>query len=98
MIGDDYTFIAGSTGALYAMINECCYYDNAGGYDVSMSEVQGSGGSETIQYSYDAKGRLVKVERSGGVNNGVISNYSYDAADNRQNVSVSGSGNSPPPQ
>jgi len=96
MIGDDYIFTAGSTGALYAMVNECCYYDNAGGYDVSMSEVQGSGGSETIQYSYDAKGRLVKVERSGGVNNGVISEYSYDAADNRQNVKVSGSGNSPP--
>ncbi|MBE1525983.1 hypothetical protein GGC65_000439 [Sphingopyxis sp. OAS728] len=99
MIGDDYIFTAGSTGALYAMINDCCYSDNAGGggYDVSMSEVPNSGGGETIQYSYDAKGRLVKVQRSGGVNNGVITEYAYDKADNRQNVKVTGSSNSPLP-
>lgn len=96
VIGDDYTFTAPSTGALYAMINECCYYDNAGGYDVSMSELQGSGAGETIKYSYDAKGRLVKVERSGTVNNGVVVEYSHDRSDNRQNVKVTGSANSPP--
>ena len=39
--------------------------------------------AETIAYSYDARGRLVKVERSGSVNNGVVTNYSYDKADNR---------------
>ena len=52
--------------------------------------------SETVTYSYDAKGRLVKVERSGNVNNGVTTNYSHDKADNRTNVTVTGSPNPPP--
>lgn len=52
---------------------------------------------ETVNYTYDAKGRLVKVERSGTVNNGVTSNYSHDKADNRTNVTVTGSPNTPPP-
>jgi hypothetical protein len=51
--------------------------------------------TETITYSYDARGRLVKVERKGSVNNNVIANYSYDKADNRTNVNVT-SPNSPP--
>lgn len=46
--------------------------------------------SETVTYTYDAKGRLVKVEHSGTVNNNVVANYSYDHADNRTNVNVSG--------
>ncbi|MGZ8287377.1 MAG: hypothetical protein ACXW27_16920 [Allosphingosinicella sp.] len=53
--------------------------------------------AETIVYTYDAKGRLVKVERSGTVNNNVTSNYSHDKADNRTNVTVAGSPNPPPP-
>jgi hypothetical protein len=53
--------------------------------------------AETIVYSYDAKGRLVKVERSGTVNNNVTANYSHDKADNRTNVTVTGSPNPPPP-
>jgi uncharacterized protein (DUF697 family) len=44
--------------------------------------------AETINYSYDARGRLVKVERSGGVNNNVKAEYKYDKADNRTNVNV----------
>jgi hypothetical protein len=44
--------------------------------------------SETITYTYDARGRLVKVERSGNVNNGVKAEYKYDKADNRTNVNV----------
>jgi len=51
--------------------------------------------SETITYSYDARGRLVKVKRSGTVNNNVTANYSYDKADNRTNVNVA-SPNPPP--
>lgn len=47
--------------------------------------------SETIAYEYDAKGRLVRVVRSGTVNNGVVAQYDYDRADNRSNVSTSGS-------
>lgn len=39
--------------------------------------------AETISYSYDARGRLVKVRHSGNVNNNVITTYTYDKADNR---------------
>jgi hypothetical protein len=51
--------------------------------------------SETVTYTYDARGRLVKVQRSGDVNNNVTANYTYDRADNRTNVNVT-SPNSPP--
>ncbi|HVQ08274.1 MAG TPA: hypothetical protein VMS43_07545 [Allosphingosinicella sp.] len=44
--------------------------------------------SETITYTYDARGRLMKVERSGSVNNGVKAEYKYDKGDNRTNVNV----------
>lgn len=47
-----------------------------------------AGASETVNYSYDARGRLVKVERSGTVNNGVRADYKYDKGDNRTNVNV----------
>ncbi len=53
--------------------------------------------AETITYSYDAKGRLVKVERSGSVNNNVKAEYAHDKADNRTNVTVTGSPNASPP-
>ena len=46
--------------------------------------------SETITYTYDNRGRLVKVKHSGNVNNGVQSNYSYDKADNRTKVTTTG--------
>jgi len=51
--------------------------------------------TETITYTYDARGRLVKVERSGTVNNNVKAEYSYDKAQNRKNVTVT-SPNPPP--
>ena len=51
--------------------------------------------SETITYTYDARGRLVKVERTGSVNNNVSAEYKYDKADNRANVNVA-SPNLPP--
>ena len=44
--------------------------------------------SETITYSYDSRGRLVKVERKGDVNNNVKAEYKYDKGDNRTNVNV----------
>jgi hypothetical protein len=47
--------------------------------------------NEVITYSYDAKGRLIQVVRTGSVNNGVSATYSYDAADNRSQVVVTGS-------
>lgn len=46
---------------------------------------------EIVTYAYDAQGRLVQVNRSGTVNNGVQAVYSYDKADNRTNVTVTGS-------
>jgi YD repeat-containing protein len=46
--------------------------------------------SETITYSYDARGRLVQVSHSGSVNNNIVSNYSYDKADNRNVVTTNG--------
>jgi RHS Repeat len=53
--------------------------------------------AETITYNYDAKGRLVKVVRSGTVNNGVQTTYTHDKANNRKTVVVTGSTNAPPP-
>lgn len=55
---------------------------------VSMSAPAFAG--ETITYTYDAKGRLVKVVHSGTVNNGVTTNYSHDKANNRINVKTTG--------
>lgn len=51
--------------------------------------------SETITYTYDARGRLVKVARTGTVNNNVRAEYKYDKADNRTNVNIV-SPNAPP--
>ena len=53
--------------------------------------------AETISYSYDARGRLVQVARTGTVNNGVTTSYTLDKADNRTNKSTTGSPNPPPP-
>jgi hypothetical protein len=53
--------------------------------------------AETITYTYDVKGRLIKVERSGTVNNNVKAEYRHDKADNRTNVTVTGSTSAPPP-
>ncbi len=53
--------------------------------------------AETITYTYDARGRLIRVQRSGTVNNGVTTNYTLDKADNRTNKTTSGSPNPPPP-
>ena len=49
--------------------------------------------SETVTYTYDAKGRLVKVVRTGTVNNNVQTEYTHDKADNRKRVKVTGSPN-----
>ncbi|WP_423141118.1 hypothetical protein ACOYW6_09740 [Parablastomonas sp. CN1-191] len=49
--------------------------------------------TETIAYTYDAKGRLVKVEHTGSVNNNLKTEYTHDKADNRSNVKTTGSPN-----
>lgn len=53
--------------------------------------------AETITYTYDARGRLVQVLRTGTVNNGVTTSYTIDKADNRINKTTTGSPNPPPP-
>ncbi len=52
--------------------------------------------AETVDYTYDAQGRLVKVERSGTVNNNVDTEYTFDHADNRTKEKTTGSPNPPP--
>src|SRR5689334_3845234 len=46
--------------------------------------------SETLTYSYDARGRLVRVQHNGSVNANVSTNYVYDKADNRTLKNVTG--------
>lgn len=41
--------------------------------------------AETVRYRYDARGRLVKVERSAVDMGNRTVDYSYDKADNRTN-------------
>lgn len=44
--------------------------------------------TETTTYTYDAKGRLVQVGHAGSINDGLATSYTYDAADNRSNVTT----------
>lgn len=46
--------------------------------------------TETITYTYDARGRVIRVVRSGPVNNGTTTTYDHDNADNRRRVVVTG--------
>jgi YD repeat-containing protein len=46
--------------------------------------------AETIQYQYDAQGRLIATTRTGTINNGASVSYTIDPADNRTNRSVTG--------
>jgi hypothetical protein len=53
--------------------------------------------AETILYKYDARGRLVEVVRNDGASANVVTDYSYDKADNRTGKTTTGSPNSGPP-
>ncbi|MGQ0558244.1 MAG: hypothetical protein ACT4OE_01450 [Sphingosinicella sp.] len=46
--------------------------------------------AETQNYSYDARGRLTKVTRSGSANKNVNTSYTFDKADNRTNRTTTG--------
>ena len=46
--------------------------------------------AESIEYKYDARGRLVKVVRSGASHNGATTDYQHDRAQNRTRVVTSG--------
>lgn len=52
--------------------------------------------AETVTYTYDAKGRLAKVVRTGTVNNNVTVEYEHDKADNRTRLKTTNSPNPPP--
>lgn len=53
--------------------------------------------AETVAYSYDARGRLIKVIRSGSAqnNSNVTTDYSHDKANNRKQFVTINSPNSP---
>lgn len=55
-----------------------------------MSFLEGNLPAETATYTYDAKGRLVRVVKSGGPDHGAITTYEQDKADNRQVVRTTG--------
>jgi len=48
---------------------------------------------ETTTYTYDALGRVITVQHSGGPNDGTTASYSFDAASNRMNVTVTQASN-----
>ena len=52
---------------------------------------------EATTYIYDAQGRVVSVQISGGPENGTATTYTYDAAGNRTNVTVNGAANGSDP-
>lgn len=64
---------------------------------LSLFAVDVAAAQETVRYIYDARGRLIRVERTGTVNNGVTTHYEYDKVNNRIRVRVTGSPNPPPP-
>lgn len=47
-----------------------------------------AGPPETVTYTYDTRGRLIKVTHTGGSADGTNSCYSHDKSDNRTNVTV----------
>lgn len=53
--------------------------------------------AETVTYRYDGRGRLVKVERAGSVNNNVVTTYAHDKVNNRTAKTTTGSPNAGPP-
>ncbi len=57
-----------------------------------LAMASGAIAAETITYTYDAKGRVKKAERTGTVNNNVNSEYAYDDANNRTRTKLTGSG------
>ncbi|MEP3224588.1 MAG: Calx-beta domain-containing protein [Parasphingorhabdus sp.] len=50
--------------------------------------------SETVIYTYDELGRLVRTSQTGSVNNGVVTDIDYDDAGNRTGYDVTGSNGS----
>ena len=62
-----------------------------------LAVASGAFATETITYTYDAKGRVIRVVRTGTVNNNVTTEYTYDKANNRKTKVTMNSPNPPPP-
>lgn len=56
-----------------------------------------AGAAETLTYTYDAQGRVVKVVRTGNVNNNVTTTYTLDKAGNRTKLQTTGASTSSSP-
>ncbi len=50
--------------------------------------------SETVTYTYDELGRMIRTSQTGSVNNGVVTDLDYDPAGNRTGYDVTGSNGS----
>lgn len=59
---------------------------------LGLAVISPSRADENITYTYDLRGRLIKVVRSGSINNGVQTTYVYDKADNRTAVTLGAGG------
>lgn len=57
---------------------------------IALAAAAAAHAAETLTYSYDARGRLIRVQHNGSVNANVVTNYSYDKADNRTLKNVTG--------
>ena len=64
---------------------------------IALMMPSGAMATETVAYSYDARGRLIKVIRSGSAqnNSNVTTDYSHDKANNRKQFTTINSPNSP---
>lgn len=49
-----------------------------------------AGAAETTAFTYDARGRLKQVAKTGSINNGVNTAYQFDRAHNRTRKTITG--------
>jgi hypothetical protein len=61
---------------------------------VALGTANAAHADQTVKYVYDALGRLTDVQILGGPGNGVLEKYTYDAAGNRLQYSVTAPGQS----
>ena len=57
---------------------------------IALVAIAAAEAAETLTYTYDSRGRLVRVQHNGSVNANVVTNYSHDKADNRTLKNVTG--------
>jgi YD repeat-containing protein len=61
----------------------------------ALSTAAAAAATELTTYSYDARGRLTGVTRTGGPNGGLATTYTLDKADNRVSKSIAGAASPP---